>query len=149
MVRARRRRGFTRQRLLVCVSLPFAAPRYTLPRSPLSRAADHVLGPEATNADVFGRVARDIVRSVVAGYNGCSEGARDFMRRVRARAGAANVLRASNRRPPPAVFAYGQTAAGKTWTMQGDAANPGVLPQASDSWRLRACVAPHRLRHTT
>ena len=58
-----------------------------------------MLGPEVTNAVVFDRVARDIVRSVVAGYNGC-------------------------------IFAYGQTAAGKTWTMQGDKANPGVLPQA-------------------
>lgn len=67
-------------------------------RTPLF-SADHVLGPETTNAVVFDRVARDIVRSVVAGYNGC-------------------------------IFAYGQTAAGKTWTMQGDKTNPGVLPQA-------------------
>lgn len=44
-------------------------------------------------------MAKDIVRSVVNGYNGT-------------------------------IFAYGQTAAGKTWTMQGDKANPGVLPQA-------------------
>lgn len=62
-------------------------------------AADHVLKPSASNKDVFTHVAKDIVRSVVNGYNGT-------------------------------IFAYGQTAAGKTWTMQGDKANPGVLPQA-------------------
>jgi centromeric protein E len=28
------------------------------------------------------------------------------------------------------IFAYGQTAAGKTFTMQGNGAHPGVLPQA-------------------
>ena len=58
-----------------------------------------MLGPSASNADVFARVAKDLVRSVVSGYNGT-------------------------------IFAYGQTAAGKTYTMQGDGASPGVLPQA-------------------
>jgi len=53
----------------------------------------------ANNKDVFTRVGKDIVRSVVGGYNGT-------------------------------VFAYGQTAAGKTWTMHGDKANPGILPQS-------------------
>ena len=50
----------------------------------------------ATNKDVFASVSRDIVRSVVNGYNG-------------------------------AIFCYGQTAAGKTYTMQGDKADAGIF----------------------
>ncbi len=51
-------------------------------------AADHVFGMNSTNKEVFSRVGREIVESVVNGYNG-------------------------------AIFCYGQTAAGKTYTMQG------------------------------
>ncbi len=47
-----------------------------------------MFGEAATSADIFGAGGRDLVRSVVDGYNGT-------------------------------VFAYGQTAAGKTHTMLG------------------------------
>lgn len=28
------------------------------------------------------------------------------------------------------IFAYGQTSSGKTFTMQGDTADPGIIPRA-------------------
>jgi centromeric protein E len=56
------------------------------------------------NEELFQRLAKDIVRDAVAGYNGT-------------------------------IFAYGMTAAGKTFTMLGDKANPGILVQAINEIR--------------
>lgn len=50
--------------------------------------ADHVFDTEVTTKSVFDSVAKNLVRSVLHGYNGT-------------------------------IFAYGQTASGKTHTMQG------------------------------
>jgi hypothetical protein len=96
---AARASGFTLRRA--------SGPQYPLPtRVPprFARAlADHVLGPEASNADVFGRVARDIVRSVVAGYNGCSEGFARTPARAQARPVVSNNAFSSNRLPPQSL----------------------------------------------
>jgi centromeric protein E len=58
-----------------------------------------VFDASATTRQLFDGVAKDVVQSVVKGYNGT-------------------------------IFAYGQTAAGKTFTMLGDKEQPGVLPLA-------------------
>lgn len=63
-----------------------------------------MFGPEANNSTLFASVAKDIVRSVVSGYNGT-------------------------------IFAYGMTAAGKTFTMLGDQSNPGILVQSINEIR--------------
>ena len=63
---------------------------------------DHAFGPEATQHEIYTRVAAPIVESVLDGFNGT-------------------------------IFAYGQTGAGKSHSMEGPLAPPeerGVMPQA-------------------
>lgn len=46
------------------------------------------------------------------------------------------------------IFTYGQTAAGKTWTMQGDKSNPGVIRRAIDEIsRAIEAVRAHDARY--
>ncbi len=84
-------------------TFPVFAPVYLRACVCLCSPADHVFGMNATNKEVFSRVGREIVESVVNGYNG-------------------------------AIFCYGQTAAGKTYTMQG----------SSSRCRLAACLGLNR-----
>jgi chromosomal replication initiation ATPase DnaA len=55
---------------------------------PPTPRADHVFDTDVPTRTVFDTLAKDLVRSVLRGYNGT-------------------------------IFAYGQTASGKTHTMQG------------------------------
>lgn len=63
---------------------------------------DKVLGPEATQADVYGAAVKPIVEAVMKGYNGT-------------------------------IMAYGQTGAGKTYTLSSvqSADNIGMMPRAA------------------
>ena len=61
---------------------------------------DNVFDPDASTQQVYDKVAREMVSSVLCGLNGT-------------------------------VFAYGQTASGKTFTMQGEPQSPGVLGLAA------------------
>mmetsp|Transcript_12877 Transcript_12877/g.36204 ORF Transcript_12877/g.36204 Transcript_12877/m.36204 type:complete len:790 (+) Transcript_12877:511-2880(+) len=67
---------------------------------------DSVLGPEATQEDVYTHV-KPLVQSVLDGYNIC-------------------------------VLAYGQTGAGKTFTMEGTISSPGISGQAMSDLFLLA-----------
>ncbi|GAB1296063.1 Kinesin-like protein [Apodemus speciosus] len=58
---------------------------------------DTVFGPESKQLDVYNLTARPIIDSVLEGYNG-----------------------------PGTIFAYGQTGTGKTFTMEGVRAVPGL-----------------------
>ena len=74
---------------------------------------DRVFGQSATTNDLFNVAAKDLVASVVDGYNAT-------------------------------VFAYGQTAAGKTHTMLGSKGTPGVLPLAVNEIMESISRATHR-----
>ncbi|RYG52740.1 hypothetical protein EON66_09450 [archaeon] len=75
----------------------------------LAMHADRIFNPAASNRQIFDNVGKDIVRSVVRGYNGT-------------------------------IFAYGQTAAGKTWTMQG---MPPVHAATNARGRTHALFGAH------
>jgi hypothetical protein len=79
-----------------------------------------VFSPSDDTRSIYNRVGQAMVRSVARGYNGtyyfveCSLP----LRRLFVAAGT--------------IFAYGQTAAGKTHTMQGSAAAPGIVRMAME-----------------
>ncbi|KAK3425624.1 hypothetical protein EUGRSUZ_F02228 [Eucalyptus grandis] len=66
------------------------------PVSGLSFAFDHIFGEGCTNATVYDRLTKDVIRAAVEGFNGTA-------------------------------FAYGQTSSGKTFTMNGSDADPGII----------------------
>jgi hypothetical protein len=76
-------------------------------------ASDRVFGEDATTHELFDVAVKDLITSVVDGYNAT-------------------------------VFAYGQTAAGKTHTMLGSKGTPGVLPLAVNEIMESISRATHR-----
>ena len=58
-----------------------------------------MFGPEETTEELYEKVGKNLVSSVLKGMNGT-------------------------------IFAYGQTASGKTYTMEGSDTAPGILPLA-------------------
>jgi Kinesin motor domain len=87
--------------------------RPTTTSSPLLPRTDHVFTEASTTRELFSAAVKNLVTSVVDGYNGT-------------------------------VFAYGQTAAGKTHTMLGSGGEPGILPLSVNE--IMECISRSRHR---
>ena len=110
-----------------------------------------MFGSDQDTSSIYGEIAHPITKSVAEGYNG------EFRQRAPARhwprpsqsvcgtparpPGTAPRQRTCSwvaslaplaARPAGTIFAYGQTAAGKTFTMQGSEEHPGIVRMAVD-----------------